>query len=145
MNQYEITYLINPNVTEEARDELNAAVDKKIAEFKGSITHSAPTLRRKLAYSIGKTNSAFLRAIHVELDPAHISDIQSMLKKNNGVIRVTILNTPFRKDLDAEFIERVQTKNPRKKNVKTAAEPQKEVTMEDVEKGIEEALTEEVK
>lgn len=145
MNEYEITYLINPNVTEEARDELNAAVDKKIAELKGSITHSAPTLRRKLAYPIGKTNSAFLRAIHVQLDPEHIAEVQSMLKKSNGILRVTILSTPFRKDLDAEFIERVQTKNPRKKGMKTATKPQKEVTMEDVEKGIEEALTEEVK
>lgn len=144
MNEYEITYLINPNVTEEARDELNAAVDKKIAELKGSITHAAPTLRRKLAYPVGNTNSAFLRALHVQLDPSHINDVQSMLKKTNGVLRVTILNTPFRKDLDAEFIEKVQTKSPNKK-AKKASKPQKEVTMEDVEKGIEDALTEEVK
>lgn len=144
MNEYEITYLINPNVTEEARDELNAAVDKKIGELKGLITQSAPTLRRKLAYPVGKTNSAFLRALHIQLDPAHIHDVQSMLKKANGVLRVTILNTPYRKDLDAEFIEKVQIKSPNKK-MKKVSQPQKEVTMEDVEKGIEEALTEEVK
>lgn len=143
MNQYEITYLIDPQVNEEAREELNVAIDSKISELKGKVDNSKPTLRRKLAYPIDKKQSVFMRNMHIELDPAALADLREHLKKTNSILRVTILNTPLREGLSPETLK--QRDEEAKQRKEAARKEQREVTMEDVEKGIEDALTEEVK
>lgn len=146
MNQYEITYLIDPQLDEEAREELSRSVDMKITELSGSLDFSSPVLRKKLAYPIGKTQSAFLRTIHVQLDPEHIGTVQDMLKRHKSVLRFSVLNTPQREDMEEKIMANLQEARAsvRKPGMKKPA-VKKEVTMAEVEKGIEEALSEEVK
>jgi ribosomal protein S6 len=146
ISEYELTYTITPQADEEAREELNAAVDKKIAELKGSVAAASPTLRRRLAYLVQNTNSAFLRTEQVKLDPEHIQELHTFLRKQPHVLRISILKTPLRKELGSEVAEKARQKSP-KSDKKKADKPAagKKVTMEEVEKGIEEALTEEVK
>jgi len=142
MNEYEITYLTDPQLNEDARGELDAAVDAKLNELAGNVIHASASLRRRLAYPINKTNSAFLRHLQIKLDPAKIAELNLFIKKYKGVIRLTTLATPQRHDVSADIIERSRKAPVAKGKPKKAA---KEVTMADVEKGIEEALTEEVK
>jgi len=89
-----------------------------------------------------------LRSIQIELNPTKIDDIREMLKRHKNVLRFTILNTPKRDEVSAELLEKAQQKpgqEQKKKTEEPAKKPAKKVTMEDVEKGIEEALSEEVK
>lgn len=152
-NPYEITYLIDPKLSEEDRGGLNASVDEIIVGFSGTVLPGAPALRKRLAYKIQKQDSAFMRVISLELDPAKIADVQDFLKRAEGVMRFTILATPARTRMSQELLEkhgRRAGKDAKKQTHKTeernkAPQIQKEVTMQDVEKGIEEALTEEVK
>lgn len=145
MNQYEITYLINPKTGEEDREKLNGGFDAKVSEFEGRVVHTSPTLRRNIGYAIQKTRSAFLRSVNIELDPAKIADIQDLLKRDKDVLRFTILNTPQRAEISQEILAKAQQKPGQKPKKQETPKPVKKVTMEDVEKGIEEALTEEVK
>lgn len=144
--EYEITYLIDPNTAEEGRAELNTGIDAKITELAGKVAVSSAVLRRRLAYPIIKTDSAFIRTVHIELAPEHVEEIRMLLKKTKDVMRFTILRTHKREGVPAELLERTRGSkgDHKKKDVRKAA-PAKKVTMEDVEKGIEEALTEEVK
>lgn len=153
MKNYEITYIANGNLAEDERGQVDAAIDSKITELAGTVEHASAALRRRLAYEIDKKTSGFLRSLQIQLDPEHIKTIETMLRKDNNIIRFTILATSRREEVASELIEKyVPKKGDKKKAGKPtikprakAVEPAAPVTMEDVEKGIEEALTEEVK
>jgi ribosomal protein S6 len=151
-NQYEITYLIDPKLSEEERGALETSIDELVTKLNGSLSGSTPTLRKKLAYEIKHNNSAFLRIMNIELDPAKLAELQDFLKREPKVLRSTILATSERKRISQEIFEKYSKRNskdkagkPEQRKAPEAATPAKEVTMQDVEKGIEEALTEEVK
>ena len=152
-NPYEITYLIDPKLSEEERGAFNTSVDELVSGFSGNVLPGAPALRKRLAYKVKKQESAFMRVISLELDPAKIADIRDFLKRAEGVMRFTILATPARTRMSQELLEkhgRRAGKDAKKQMHKIeerskAPQIQKEVTMQDVEKGIEEALTEEIK
>jgi ribosomal protein S6 len=145
MADYEITYVSDPKLEEEARGQLDSAVDSKINEFQGTVSYTSPNLRRRLAYPLQKQTNAFVRSVQAELDSQHISTFRDWLKKQIGVFRVTILQTARRQEIPADIVERVTQKQSSKTPNKVPARPAKKVTMEAVEKGIEEALKEEVK
>lgn len=150
-NQYEITYLVDATLNEEDRGSLQSSVDELITSLEGSVRASSPTLRKKLAYEIKRKNAGFMRVMNVEVAPEKIADIQDFLKRSAGVMRFTILATPERARATQELLDKyarkggkgAENKEVAKKQAKPEA-PAKEVTMKDVEKGIEEALTEEV-
>lgn len=144
MNTYEITYIVTSKANEEARDQLNSELEKHIGEMEGKVEYASAALRRQLAYPILDETAGFLRTINIHLDPASIHELQDWLKRNESVIRFTILNSPRREELGVDVIKQLEEQDKRAVK-KTDDEPQKDVTMEDVERGIEEALTEEVK
>lgn len=150
MQDYEITYLTVSTLDETGRGELDATIDSTITDLKGAATFSSPNLRRRLAYHIDDKNTAFIRTLQIQLDSSKISEIHTLLKKNPGILRFSILQTARREDASAEIIDRYTRKKdnkmvaaPRKSSA--PATPAKEVTMKDVEEGIEEALSAEVK
>lgn len=145
MYEYEITYLIDPQTEEEGRDTLNSAVDAKINDLGGVIMHADPTTRRRLAYTVDKKTSAFIRSLQIQLEPANLKDIHDTLKRTQGVMRFTILNTPRRQHVAPELLARQPQKGTSTRKKEVARVSKKKVSMEDVEKGIEEALSEEVK
>ncbi len=156
LGQYEITYLITPTLTEEQRGVLCASFDEQITAHEGIIVSSTPVLRKTLAYPIANQSAAFIRALQIEIDPAKIAALQTFLKKSEPVMRLTILATPPRTRMSQELIEKHGKRKGKnavgrpekqlKENLPTGRGKQtKEVTMQDVEKGIEEALTTEVK
>ncbi len=151
-SQYEITYLIDPKLSEEERGAVETSTNDLITKLDGSVITSTPTLRKKLAYEIRRNNTAFLRAMHIELDPANIAKIHDFLKREATVLRFTILATQQRPRISKEILDKYDKNADKDKSGKhgykkpeAAAPAQKEVTMKDVEKGIEEALTEEIK
>lgn len=154
--QYEITYLIDSKLSEEGRGALCASFDEQVAKAEGSIVSSAPVLRKNLAYPIKRQGAAFLRIMQIEVAPSKIADLQGFLKKAVGVMRLTIIATPPRTRMSQELLEKHAKrkgkpgnsrpeKQPREKVVEKSEKADKEVTMQDVEKGIEEALITEVK
>ena len=152
MNHYEISYISDPQLTDEQRGKLDASIDSAITNLKGTIEQSGESTRRRLAYEIDKKITGFLRLVNTELDWANIKKIHEMLKKEASVMRFTILATPRRTSAAAEVIEKYAKKKDNKRSDSKrgsqnskSSKSTKKVTMEEVEKGIDEALTEEVK
>lgn len=148
-NQYEMTYLIDPQTSENARKALNDSIDSLIASLSGKATEASESIRKKLAYPIKKQSSAFMRILLVELEGAHVLELSTFMKKADGVMRTTILATQERTRMSRELLEKHRKKTGKNKfekhDKRTMPEkPAKEVTMQQVEKGIEEALVEEV-
>lgn len=146
MNEYEITYLSDPQLSEDARGELDAAVDSLIDQLGGAVSASDPNNRRRLFYPIKKQMVGFARTVNVTLDPSQISPLRETLAKRAGVMRVALLKTPRRNDVTTETIDEYFKKAvPGKPGAIKEKKEVKPVTMEEVEEKIEEALDEEVK
>ncbi len=156
MNQYEITYFSDPQLTEEARHELDGSIEAKVTQLNGAIEKNTPNTRRRIMYPIKKRVSGFLRSINIQIDPANIAEVKEFLKREAGVLRHVLIQTKPRAEVPGEVVDRHAPNRQKKAGAnkkpmmtKTVAPketvPAKPVTMEDVEKGIEEALTEEVK
>jgi ribosomal protein S6 len=149
-NQYELTYLIDPRTSEEDRTSLNTAVDEQITTLEGTIAHQGEALRKRLAYKVSKQDTAFMRIMNIEMPTDKVLEFTTFLKKASGVLRMTLLATPVRTRITPEVLEKHGKKKgkggfARHDKKKDTEKPEKEVTMKAVEKGIEEALTEEVK
>lgn len=147
MNEYEITYIVSPQLEDKAREELDAGVEKQVSEAKGTIVNNTEGVKQRLAYPITDKNTGYVRVLNIQLDPEKLETLQSQLKKTEGVMRFTVLSTAPREGVTPEMMEKYgrKRKDSGKKPEKREAKPTKKVTMEDVEKGIEEALSEEVK
>lgn len=145
MQEYEITYLLDPSLEEGARVELDAAIDRLVEEAKGVISFSSPSTRRRLAYPIGKQHVCFARTVQATVAPEELGSIQDGLRKHKGVLRFTVLNTPRRQEVTPEIFEAATKRQQVQPQPKAATAPGKEISMAEVEEKIEQALDEEVK
>lgn len=144
MNEYEITYLARPELSEEERGTTDQAVDDHISKVNGTIMESTPGTRRRLRYHIAKQMAAHVRTVHAQIDPSKIEGLRTQLRKQKNLMRVAILRTPLRQEVSAEVFEKHLT--PKKEGrAPQRKKSTKKVTMKEVEEKIEEALTEEVK
>ncbi|MFH1354184.1 MAG: 30S ribosomal protein S6 [bacterium] len=151
MSEYEITYLARPELDETDKNKLDETVDAAIAELKGQITHSTPPTdspgsRRRLHYPVEDKHVAWLRAVQIELSSDKIEQLRTILKKQDNIIRLSILATPRRSEVSAAIFD----KTPARKEAASTTpakkkEPTKEVTMTEIEEKIEQVLDEEVK
>lgn len=146
MVEYEITYLSDPQLTDEARAELDGAVETAVSERQGSVAQSTPGGRRRLFYPIRKQSSGVARSLNISLDPAQVQSLRETLQKQVGVMRFMILKTGQRESATMALFDSMMKPAavPAKAKVAERAST-KPVTMAEVEEGIEEALEEEVK
>ena len=97
MSEYEITYLARPDLAEDARGELDAAVDKTIEQRDGAIIFSTPSVYRRLGYDINEQSTSFIRTLQAELDPTLIEEVRKEVRKLDGVMRMSVIKTAQRK------------------------------------------------
>lgn len=140
--EYELTYIANPELNDDDRGELDAAVDMVIAELGGRVTESSPTMRRRLFYPILKKQAAFSRAINLELPPDQLEQLRHRLRRLPNMLRLTMLRTAKRPEVPPDQFAQAVEGYTRRRGAEPAAKP---VTEQAVAAGIEKALQEEVK
>jgi ribosomal protein S6 len=151
MQEYEITYLANPELDEAAKDTLDQAIDTAIGSVNGEIIAAspqtgAPGSRRRLHYPVKAQRVSWLRNIQARIAPAEIEGLRAALKKQEGIMRLSILRTPLREEVSAAIFDRAAEREQREAAKKAPAAPaEAKVTVAEVEEKIEKALDEEVK
>jgi len=144
--EYEITYTMDPRLEEGTREQLTAAIDKKIDELQGMISTNSATTRRKLAYPIQKQSFGFMRLIQAQLPADKIAPLRHDLQKLAGVLRLTIIQSAPRADVTSAIFDSInKPAAPEKAVAAPAKKPAKAMSDQEVEAKIEEALDEEVK
>lgn len=143
--EYEITYTMDPSLEDATRAELSSAIDSKIDELKGSISTNSDTTRRKLAFPIKKQRMGFLRLIQAQLPPDQIGTLRHEIKRMAGVLRLTIIQSAPRQDVTSALFDVVTKPAVEPKAAVATKKPAKQITDQEVEAKIEEALDEEVK
>ncbi len=144
--EYEITYIIDPALDENKRGELSSAVDSKIDELKGTISTNTDNIRRKLSYPINKQRGGFLRYVQMQLPTEQVAALRHEIQRLKGVLRLSIVQSAARAEVTTAIFD-VLNKQPQAepKKVAIAKKPAKEMSSEEVEEKIAEALDEEVK
>ena len=143
MKDYEVNYLVDPQLDETQREALNTAIDAKIAELEGKVNHAPATIRKKLAYPVDGKYSVFFRTLHTSLPAGAINELHEMMRREATVLRAQILQTTWREPINIDELFAPE-KDKADKTSKTKS-PKKPVEMQDVEAGIAKALEEEVK
>lgn len=140
MKQYQLTYLISPDLTEEELKIISEEINNLFKE-KGAILNKINNpIRRYLGYQIKNKREAFLTAVNFSIEPEKIKEIEKYLKGKQQIIRYTILTKkPFSLFEKPSIKKRI--KEP-KVITKIEKPKEKKVELKEIEKKLEEILEE---
>ena len=93
MKRYELTYLINPELTQEQINSLEEIVKSHI-QTKNGILAIAPKkpIKANLGYSIKKKKTAVLSVLNFSLEPAEIEKLKEKLSREKEILRFMLVN-----------------------------------------------------
>ena len=132
MKNYELTYLISSDVSEEELKNLPEKIKSFIQKEEGAIKKITEPSKIKLAYPIEEKGQGFLTVLNFSLSSEKIANLEKILKVENQILRYMILN----KDLPEKIIRSKRTKPELNTKESEKAE------LKEIDKKIEEILKE---
>lgn len=132
MKNYELTYLISSELTEDKAKELQNKVATLISSEGGILIGETSILKKDLAYPVKKQSQAYLAIANFQLLPEKLTNLEKKLKAENQILRYLILiKRPIKEmKIGRPIVE------PKIKKVKK----EKKVELKEIEKKLEEIL-----
>jgi len=87
MRDYELMYIVRPNVADEELTSATDKVDTMITNLGGSVSEKNPWGKRRLAYPIEKYEEGFYFVTKLQLDTTRARDLEEQLRISDDVIR----------------------------------------------------------
>ena len=87
MRDYELMYIVRPNVADEELVAANDKVEAMINNLGGSVSEKNPWGKRRLAYPIDKYEDGYYIVSKIKLDTARTRDLEEQLRISDDVIR----------------------------------------------------------
>lgn len=138
MKNYELTYLISADLSEEEVKVFSQKITSLIQEEEGILSRINPPIRKKLAYPIKKQIQAYLASLIFQLNPEKLAILEKKLKSENQILRYLILTKKEFKIVPKAAEIFPISKKPRKAVLKK----EKKVELKEIEKKLEEILGE---
>lgn len=91
MRNYEIMYIIAPNLDETATKEIIERFNGVLTTNGAEITNSKEMGKRRLAYEINDLREGFYVLLQVQSNPEAIAEFNRLTKINENIIRVLIV------------------------------------------------------
>lgn len=135
MKNYELTYLLSSELSEEEVKNLQAKIASFVQEEGGFLVEEGVFLRRKLAYPVKKQLQAYLVTFVFQLDPQKLAGFEKKIKAENQILRYLLLIKLPQKPRKIRTFAR--------KPVAQIPEKEKKVELKEIEKKLEEILGEE--
>lgn len=89
---YEITYIIAPNLDEEAKSALVERFDKILTDNGAEVVDSKDWSKRRFAYEIGGFNEGIYHIVNVKAsDDAALNEFDRISKITDGILRHMIV------------------------------------------------------
>lgn len=98
--EYEMAYLLAPDILEENTNSEINELQKIISESGGEIVDSISPKKRRLAYQIRKQNQAYFGVIYFNMDSESIDKIRKSLALNKKLLRYLILNETLKPKIE---------------------------------------------
>ncbi len=95
--EYELAYLLSPEIAEEKIELETAELKKIISENGGEAIELEIPKKRWLAYHVKKQSQAYFGVIYFNMDKENLSGIKKNLLFNEKILRFLIVNKSFKK------------------------------------------------
>jgi len=129
---YELTYIINPNLSEQEVVTQTDKVAGFINELGGEIIKKDSTIKkRKLSYPIKKEKEGYFISLDFQLSPSQLEKLNHQLKQEKDILRYLIISKKIQK-LKPIKVEKFKEKITERPKVK----------LEELDKKLEELLKE---
>jgi len=140
MKNYELTYLISPELNEEEIKNISEKINSSIKENGGILDELKNPIKKRIEYSIKNKGEAFLIGLNFHIDPGKLSEIENKLKQELCIFRYIILIKKPVGLIEKPRIAKI-TKDI-KVSIKTERPREKKVELKEIEKKLEEILNE---
>ena len=97
MNKYEVVYIIDPAVEEEARKELIAKFNALIADNGGTVDKVEEWGKRRLAYAINYKTEGYYVLVNFQSEAELPKELERNLQISDSVIRYQVIKLLERK------------------------------------------------
>lgn len=148
MKNYELSYLISPELNTEEAEKLASGLIAFIQTESGLIIKSGNPIPKTLGYRIKKQGSALWVNLEFSLEPEKISSLEEKIKKESKILRhlIVVKNPPRReKEKRERKTESISAEIPIEKSDTMKEEkikPEKKVDLKDIDEKLEEILKE---
>lgn len=93
MREYEMTFIITPELEQEQIDSTVEEMQRLITSLGGQVTKVDPWGRRRLAYPINKKREGFYVVMQMQMPPEAIKELDRNIKLNEAILRHLIVRT----------------------------------------------------
>jgi len=90
MREYELIFIVHPDLDETATNEVVERVNGWITEAGGTISKTTPWGKRKLAYPIRKQNEGQYFFLLIKIAPSDVAELERNLRFQEPVMRFLI-------------------------------------------------------
>ncbi len=90
MREYELVFIVHPDLDETATNEVVEKIKGWITEAGGSVNKVDPWGKRQLAYPIRKQNSGQYFLLNIQIAPSFVTELERSLRFLEPVMRFLI-------------------------------------------------------
>ncbi|MDA8219328.1 MAG: 30S ribosomal protein S6 [Dehalococcoidales bacterium] len=90
MREYELVYILDPNLEEEQAAGITEGVSGVVRNLKGELGEVKPWGRRKLAYPINNFREGNYIEMHFKMETSAVAELERGLRLNESVIRYLV-------------------------------------------------------
>ncbi len=148
---YEISFFLAPQLTDNEVEEALNELKEHILKNGGEIIYIEPWKLQKIAYPIQKNTEGYFSFIQFKFDKEKIEDFQQQVSKDKKILRYLLIRLNPKEDIIIGLEEKKPEFKPKMVHQKTAStkvketqqikeEEEKEISLEELEKKIEEIL-----
>jgi small subunit ribosomal protein S6 len=128
MKNYELTYLISPDLSETEVKSLQEKISSLIGNKGGVLVNLNTPTKKKLAYPIKKRMEAYLSSLNFQLSPDRLIEMEKDLKVEENVLRFLIITKKIIKKVpEALFKKPPRITKPKKVELKEIEQKLEEI------------------
>jgi len=134
MKNYELAYLISPDLSAKEAGDLSEKIASFVLELGGTVLNNTNPEKRKLGYSIKRKQEAFLGSLEFSILPEKINDFKKKIFSEKQILRHIIIV----KAKERKMPEKIRRSAERQKIL--TDEKEKKVEIEKINEKIDEIL-----